>query len=114
AQWWDRDHLHQNQSLGLVQLIKTAYEEVPFYREWMDAAGVKPADIRGAKDLHKIPIVSKEALRKNYSGKTVRKTGQKPYEVSTSGSTGTNFKVWEDAQTAGWYRASFLLALEWA
>src|SRR5581483_2649915 len=83
-------------------------------RELMDNAGVKPDDVRCPADLHRLPVVSKAMLQAGYPGLTTRSTGRKTYESFTSGSTGTNFRVREDSQTAGWYRASLLLALEWA
>jgi len=80
----------------------------------MDHAGVKPGDIRHPQDLSRLPIVTKRMLRSGYPHLTTRNTGMKTFEVSSSGSTGTNFYVKEDPATAGWHRASFLLAVEWA
>jgi phenylacetate-CoA ligase len=114
AQWWDADHLHSLRDDSLASLVQVAYTEVPFYRELMNNAGVKPADIRQPQDLCKLPVVTKQMLRSGYPHFTTRKTGMKTFEVCSSGSTGTNLWVREDPFTAGWYRASFLLALEWA
>jgi phenylacetate-coenzyme A ligase PaaK-like adenylate-forming protein len=114
AQWWDMEHLYGFRDRSLVSLMEVAYQQVPFYRELMDHAGVKPGDIRHPKDLYKLPIVTKQMLRSGYPHLTTRDTGGKTFEVCSSGSTGTNFCVREDAVTAGWHRASFLLALEWA
>ncbi len=66
------------------------------------------------KSLRKLPLVTKDMLRDAYPHDVTRSTGQKTYQASTSGSTGKNFFVMEDARTAGWYRASFMLSLEWA
>jgi phenylacetate-CoA ligase len=114
AQWWDTDRIIalQNQELG--QLMRVAYQEVPFYQDLFDAVKITPDEIKALKDLQRLPVVTKDMLRKGYPGKTTRPTGQKTYEASTSGSTGKNFFVREDAFSAGWYRASFMLALEWA
>lgn len=114
AQWWDPEQISAFQNEQLAHLIKVAYDEVPFYRELFDHAKVKPGDIKKAADLQKLPIVTKDMLRRNYPARTTRSTGQKTYEASTSGSTGKNFYVREDAFTAGWYRATFMLELEWA
>ena len=46
-----RDELHALQSERLVKTVKMEYENVPAYRARMDAAGVKPEDIRGLDDL---------------------------------------------------------------
>lgn len=114
AQWWGPEQISAFQNEQLSHLIKVAYDEVPFYRELFDHAKVKPDDIKKAADLQKLPIVTKDMLRRDYPAKTTRNTGQKTYEASTSGSTGKNFYVREDAFTAGWYRATFMLELEWA
>jgi phenylacetate-CoA ligase len=114
AQWWDRERICDERDQELRSLIGIAYREVPFYRDLMDEAGVKPNDIQSIKDLPKLPVTTKDLFRANFPHRTVRLTGQKQYESHTSGSTGKNFCVIEDHYTAGRYRAAFLLALEWA
>jgi phenylacetate-coenzyme A ligase PaaK-like adenylate-forming protein len=114
AQWWPREKLYRHRDHSLRELIRISYAEVPFYRELMDRASIKPADIQSAADIRKIPIVTKEMLRAAYPDRTTRNTGRKTWESRSSGSTGTNFSVLEDSETAGWYRASLLLALGWA
>lgn len=114
AQWWDADRLHAYRDRSLIALIRVAYHEVPFYRQLMDEAGVKPDDICGPGDLYKLPVVTKDMLRQGYPHQTTRPTGWKTFEDCTSGSTGANFWVRKDTETAGWCRASFTLALEWA
>jgi phenylacetate-CoA ligase len=114
AQWWDRGRLHAERDHLLREVISTSYREVPFYRQLMDQARVKPEDIRTAADLSRLPVCTKDMLRNGYPHLTTRLTGQRPYETHTSGSTGKNFAIMEDAETKGWYLASFLLALEWA
>lgn len=114
AQWWDVERLNLERDRLLRSVIETAYNEVPFYRELMCSAHVKPADIQTAADLPRLPIVTKDMLRTGFPRLTTRSTGQRQYEVHTSGSTGKNFAVMEDAQTRGWYLSSFLLSLQWA
>lgn len=114
AQWWDRERILKERDRELRSLIEIAYREVPFYRDLMDESGVKPTDINSFKDLEKLPVTNKDLIRANFPDRMVRSTGQKTYESHTSGSTGKNFCVIEDHQTAGRFRAAFLLALEWA
>lgn len=114
AQWWDRAKIASYRDRLLCDLIRVAYREVPFYRDLLRENSVAPDDIHKVDDLQRIPVVTKEMLRRNYPEFTTRKTGQRVYESRTSGSSGENFSVSEDRYTAGWYRASFLLALEWA
>ncbi|MBQ3269976.1 MAG: phenylacetate--CoA ligase [Clostridia bacterium] len=61
-----RDELHALQGERLVRTVKLEYENVPVYRARMDAAGVKPEDIRGLDDLKYLPFMEKTDLRDYY------------------------------------------------
>ena len=61
-----REQITAWQDERLVKTVKRVYESVPYYRQKMDEHGVKPEDIEGIKDLHKLPFLSKEDLRKQY------------------------------------------------
>jgi phenylacetate-CoA ligase len=114
AQWWDRDRINVWRNQQLQTLLKIAYQEVPFYRCLLDENRVKWEDIKTPAQLPRIPVVTKDMLGLQYPDRTTRSTGLKTYEACSSGSTGKNFRVREDSQTAGQYRASFMLALRWA
>jgi phenylacetate-CoA ligase len=114
AQWWPQAALYAERDRSLRALIRTAYDEVPLYRSLMDGAGVRPEEIRTAADLQRLPIVTKAMLRDAYPARSVRPTPYRDFEVSSSGSTGRNVVVREDTETAGWWRASLLLAFSWA
>ena len=62
----DRKSLETLQSYRLMRTVRRVYENVPLYRERMDAAGVKPEDIRSVADLHKLPFTYKQDLRDTY------------------------------------------------
>lgn len=71
--YWDEEietlprvGLESIQLKRLQSLIARVYETVEPYREKMDAAGVKPADIRELNDLRLLPYTTKEDLRENY------------------------------------------------
>jgi phenylacetate-CoA ligase len=114
AQWWDPAQINAWRNQRLQILLKTAYREVPFYRLLLDENRIKWEDIKSPTQLQRIPVVTKEMLGPAYPDRTTRNTGLKTYEVCSSGSTGKNFRVREDSETAGNYRASFMLALKWA
>lgn len=46
--------------------IRHVYDNVRYYRQLMDDKGVKPEDIRGIEDIHKLPFLSKADLREAY------------------------------------------------
>lgn len=47
----------------LKKVVATAWEKVPYYRKKMEAAGVKPGDVRSLADLAKLPFTTKDDLR---------------------------------------------------
>ena len=58
--------LQQLQSDRLVEQVKFVYDNVKFYHDKMDAAGVKPEDIKGIDDLYKLPFITKDDLKDQY------------------------------------------------
>lgn len=58
--------LESLQSERLAATVKRVYDNVPIYRERMDAAGIKPGDIRGIDDITKLPFTQKQDLRDTY------------------------------------------------
>lgn len=60
------EQLKALQSERLVAQVKHVCENVKFYRDRMEEAGVKPEDIHGIEDLHKLPFITKDDLRDQY------------------------------------------------
>ena len=54
----------QNERLSAT--VRRVYENVPFYRNKMEQAGVTPDDIRTIDDLHMLPFSYKQDLRDTY------------------------------------------------
>ena len=50
----------------LQEEVKYEYENVPYYAEKMDKAGVKPEDIRTLEDIALLPFITKEDIADNY------------------------------------------------
>ena len=61
-----RDEMTRLQSERLVKLVEYVYNNVEFYRNRMDAHGVKPSDIHGIEDIVKLPYTTKDDLRDTY------------------------------------------------
>lgn len=61
-----REALEALQLKRLQHQIERVYAAVPYYRNKMTEAGVKPSDIKNLKDLRKLPFTTKEDLRLNY------------------------------------------------
>ena len=61
-----REQITEWQNERLAATVKRVYDNVPLYRERMDAAGIKPEDIKTIEDLTKLPYTSKQDLRDTY------------------------------------------------
>jgi len=61
-----REELEKLQLRRLKEVVYRVYAFVPFYKEKMDKAGVKPDDINTLDDIKKLPFTTKQDLRDNY------------------------------------------------
>lgn len=61
-----REEIRAIQLEKLKKQVAYTYERVPYYREKMDAMGVKPEDIQTLDDVRKLPFTDKNALRETY------------------------------------------------
>ncbi len=61
-----REALEALQLRRLKETVERVYATVPFYRRKFDEAGVTPSDIKGLKDLERLPFTTKQDLRDNY------------------------------------------------
>ena len=83
------EQIKQTQSEKLVKQVKYVYDNVPYYRDLMDKKGVKPEDIKGIEDLHKLPLISKNDLREAYPYGLLATDLKNCVRIhSTSGTTG--------------------------
>ena len=101
-----REDMKKLQDERLVAQVKHVYENVKYYRDLMDEKGVKPEDIKGTDDLHKLPFLSKADLREAYPYGLLAKPISDCVRIqSTSGTTGkrvvafytqNDVDMWED------------------
>lgn len=83
------DEIKKLQSKRLVEQVKHVYENVKFYRDKMNEAGITPADVQGIEDLHKLPFINKDDLRDQYPYGLVGVPLSECVRIqSTSGTTG--------------------------
>ena len=90
----------------LVKQVKHVWDNVPYYRAKMEAAGLTPEDIKSRDDLHKLPFVTKDDLRECYPYGLLAKPLNECVKIhSTSGTTGKrvvafytqhDVDLWED------------------
>ncbi len=100
------DQLQALQSERLVRQVQFVYDNVKFYHDRMDEAGVKPEDIRGIEDLDRLPFITKDDLRDQYPYGMMGVPVEDCVRIqSTSGTTGRrvvafytqdDIDIWED------------------
>jgi phenylacetate-CoA ligase len=60
------DELRALQLSRLQETIRRCYDQVPYYKTMLMAAGVHPRDLARLEDIEKFPFTTKEDLRRNY------------------------------------------------
>lgn len=100
------EKIKELQSERLVKQVGHVYDNVEYYRNKMNEAGVKPEDIHGIEDLHKLPFMKKDDLRDAYPYGLLAKPLRDCVRIqSTSGTTGRrvvafytqhDLDLWED------------------
>ena len=60
------DDLRDLQGNRLADTVRRAYENVPFYRDALDEAGVDPDDVSSVDDVERLPFTTKEDFRDEY------------------------------------------------
>ena len=77
------------QSEKLVRQVRHVYDHCEPYRKKMDEKGIKPEDIHGIEDLHKLPFLTKSDLRDEYPKGFLAVPQKDCVRIqSTSGTTG--------------------------
>ncbi|MBO4941011.1 MAG: phenylacetate--CoA ligase [Clostridia bacterium] len=61
-----REQIKKDQSEKLKWQVERMYEKVELFKKRMDEIGLKPEDIKGVEDLHKLPFSYKQDLRDYY------------------------------------------------
>lgn len=85
----DRETMRTLQLERLRKSVKHVYDNVKPYRDKMDAAGVKPEDIKTLEDIAMLPFTTKEDLAANYpTGLFAAPMGDIVRIQASSGTTG--------------------------
>jgi len=89
SQWYTRERLQMMQFNKLKMLLQHAYQNVPYYTKVFHERGLTPDDIQCIDDLSKLPILTKDDVRKHFNDLIARNSQVfNPRVAHTSGSTG--------------------------
>lgn len=110
---WSKDRLLEWQNAKLRDLLRHAVTNVPYYERLHDKGEFPIEEVKSAEDLHKLPILEKDALRKDPDAFLA--TDPKGLHVLyTSGTTGTPLKLYRSTETIrDWYACFERRAREW-
>jgi len=90
--------LKEQQIYLLKNLLRHAFSTVPFYRKWSEDNDASPEDFKDLGDLHRLPIINKEQIRKDpesfCSKELIRR--KNTFIIFTSGTTGKPLKIYCD------------------
>ncbi|MDI6643716.1 MAG: phenylacetate--CoA ligase [Methanobacteriaceae archaeon] len=87
AECMPRDELEKLQLKRLQEIVKRAYDNVPYYQEKFQEANIKPEDIKTLKDIEKLPFTTKTDLREAYPFGMFAVPNEDIVEVHTSSGT---------------------------
>ncbi len=105
SQWWSPDELTELQNRKLRALVEHACRNVPYYRRVFAERGLSAGDIRTVEDLPRLPILTKDLVRRNSDDLMARDFRRwRPSPESSSGSTGEPLRYYTslDARSIGW------------
>jgi phenylacetate-CoA ligase len=105
------DRLKRYQEKKLRQVIRHAYDNVPFYHDRFRQAGINPNEIATAADLSMLPILRKDEVRKNIDGMISREHEKINLKtLRTSGSTGIPLHFYVDGKEDEFRKARHIRA----
>ena len=86
---------YQDERLRAV--VSHAYAHVPYYRRLFDSLGLKPGDIAGRADLHKLPLLTRKDVLEHFDDLRSRAFDPKNLRLGhTSGTTGSPLEIYYD------------------
>jgi phenylacetate-CoA ligase len=115
TEWLSPGELRAYQDERLRDIVTHAYDNVPYYRRVFDQRRLKPADIRGGDDLQKLPLLTRDHIKRHFDELRSRTVSARALRTGhTSGTTGTPLTVGYDAETIWMTYAVFDRHYRWA
>lgn len=115
TQWYSRSALDELQNKKLRALIKHAYQNTAYYRKLFDSLSITPDDIQTKEDLEKLPVLTKEDVKRNFNEiKAGSSHHCKAYLNSSGGSSGSPQSYLIDYDTASIAWAGVYRGWSWA
>lgn len=92
------EELYRYKEEKFLKLFRRAITKSKFYKEFYRNAGIGINDIQSLEDIKKLPVLTKEMVRKNYKD-ILTVPRWKVTKAHTSGTTGTPLTLFQDYKT---------------
>lgn len=114
SEHWSKEEIQVYRDGKLRSLIAHCYENVKYYRDVMDREKIVPKDIQCAADLAKLPMLTKETIRKYRSELLASNIKQMAVSWSkTGGTTGEPMQVCRNVEGGAWTSMCYERGLRW-
>lgn len=101
SQYWPRRRIEEYRDERIRAVVRKAYDQSLYYHHVLSAAGLTPSDIRGRVDLTRLPLLTRDTLRKRPAELlTLLRPSRNWSQGHTSGTTGSPLSVWYDRTTS--------------
>ncbi|WP_138419843.1 phenylacetate--CoA ligase family protein [Aquibacillus sediminis] len=91
---WSYEQMCEFRDRRLREIVKHCYETVPYYNRVFNQYGINYESIRTVDDLKKLPILTKEIVKKNPEDFISNNYQGKRLKVHTSGTTGSGLQLY--------------------
>lgn len=114
SQYFNIERLRAIQRERLAEVLRHAYRETAYYRRLFDEIGFKPQDFRDERDLKRIPVLSKDPVRRQQADFLASSAkGRRLSVFKTGGSTGVPVEVLKDSHQVELVNATGLRVFRW-
>ena len=114
SQWLPPEEIKRIQLKKLGHLLKHSYDNVPYYHRVFKDLNLRPEDIRTHDDLLKLPVLTKDDIRNNYSDMIAPGTEAVHFKTATGGSTGKPLNLIRDRRHFGFVKGINWRFRQWA
>jgi phenylacetate-CoA ligase len=109
---WDPERMKRYQDKRFRQVVRHAYEFVPFYNRVYREAKVDPYSIKGIDDITKLPLIRKDELKRQGIYAVISKNADVTHlkRVRTSGSSGIPLEILINGAEDSWRKSIYMRA----
>ncbi len=113
TQWLSADELQALQLSRLQQLVRHAYDNVPFYRERYQQAGIHPEDIQSLQDFQALPFLTRQDVEAHRDDLLAQDFPSRIESNETGGSTGEPMRFYIGRSFWWWNAANWFRVRRW-